>query len=131
MSDQEQRNIELVKKGYEAFSAGDGDTMMSLFDDNVEWVQPGDSTISGTYHGKAELGEHLSRLAEKSVTVKLNRLIADGDTVVALTEVTVGDETGQDADVFTLRDGKTVRVQMHGDTALMERVYGKKRVATG
>jgi uncharacterized protein len=131
MSDQEQRNIELVKKGYEAFSAGDGDTMMSLFDDNVEWVQPGDSTISGTYHGKAELGEHLSRLAEKSVTVKLNRLLADGDTVVALTEVTVGDERGQDADVFTLRDGKTVRVQVHTDTALMERVYGRKKVAAG
>ncbi len=73
MSDQEQKNIELVKKGYEAFSAGDGDTMMSLFDDNIEWVQPGESTISGNYHGKAELGEHLSRLAAKSVTVKLNR----------------------------------------------------------
>ena len=112
MSDQEQNNIELVKKGYEAFSAGDADTMMSLFDDNIEWVQPGDSAISGTYHGKAELGEHLSRLAEKSVTVKLNRLLADGDTVVALTEVAVGNERGQDADVFTLRDGKTVRVQV-------------------
>ena len=129
MSDQEQNNIELVKKGYEAFSAGDGDTMMSLFDDNIEWVQPGDSTISGTYHGKAEFGEYLSRLAEKSVTVKLNRLLADGDIVVGLTEVTVGDERGQDADVFTLRDGKTVRVQVHTDTAIMERVYGRKNVA--
>ena len=131
MSDQEQNNIELVKKGYEAFSAGDVDTVMSLFDDNIEWVQPGDSAISGTYHGKAELGEYLSRLAEKSVTVKLNRLLADGDTVVALTEVTVGDERGADADVFTLRDGKTVRVQVHTDTAIMERVYGRKKVAAG
>jgi ketosteroid isomerase-like protein len=131
MSDQEQKNIELVKKGYEAFSAGDVDTVMSLFDDNIEWVQPGDSAISGTYHGKAELGEYLSRLAEKSVTVKLNRLLADGDIVVGLTEVTVGDERGQDADVFTLRDGKTVRVQVYTDTAIMERVYGRKPVAAG
>jgi len=131
MSDQEQKNIELVRKGYEAFSAGDVDTVMSLFDDNIEWVQPGDSAISGTYHGKAELGEHLSRLAEKSVTVKLNRLLADGDTVVALTEVTVGNERGEDADVFTLRDVKTVRVQVHTDTAIMERVYGRKKVAAG
>jgi uncharacterized protein len=131
MSDQEQKNIELVKKGYEAFSAGDVDTVMSLFDDNIEWVQPGDSAISGTYHGKAELGEYLSRLAEKSVTVKLNRLLADGDIVVGLTEVTVGDERGQDADVFTVRDGKTVRVQVYTDTAIMERVYGRKPVAAG
>lgn len=65
MSDQEQKNIELVKKGYEAFSAGDGDTMMSLFDDNIEWVQPGESTISGNYHGKAELGEHLSPIGRE------------------------------------------------------------------
>ncbi|MGA7051912.1 MAG: nuclear transport factor 2 family protein [Mycobacterium sp.] len=131
MSDQEQKNIELVKKGYEAFSAGDVETVMSLFDDSIEWVQPGDSAISGTYRGKAELGGYLSRLAEKSVTLKLNRLIADGDIVVALTEVTADGETGQDADVFTLRDGKTVRVQVHTDTAVMERVYGRKQVAAG
>jgi ketosteroid isomerase-like protein len=131
MSEQEQKNIELVKEGYEAFSAGDVERVMSLFDDNIEWVQPGDSTISGTYHGKGELGEYLSRLAEKSVTVKLNRLLADGDTVVGLTEVSVGDEKGQDADVFTVRDGKTVRVQVYTDTAIMERVYGRKPVAAG
>jgi ketosteroid isomerase-like protein len=70
-------------------------------------------------------------LAEKGLTVKLNRLIADGDTVVALTEVAAGGETGQDADVFTLRDGKTVHVQTHGDTSLLARVYGKKQLATG
>jgi hypothetical protein len=62
--------------------------------------------------------------------VKLNQLIADGDTVVALTDVAVGDERGQDAEVFTIRDGKTVRVQVHTDTAIMERVYGKKKHAT-
>jgi uncharacterized protein len=131
ISEQEEKNIELVKKGYEAFSAGDVETVMSLFDDHIEWVQPGDSTISGTYQGKGELGEYLGRLAEKSVTVRLNRLLADGDMVVALTEVTVGDERGQDADVFTLREGKTVRVQVHTDTAIMERVYGRKQVAAG
>jgi uncharacterized protein len=45
--------------------------------------------------------------------------------------VTVGDERGEDADVFTLHDGKTVRVQVHTDTAVMERVYGRKQVAAG
>ena len=38
--------------------------------------------------------------------------------------------TSHDADVFTIRGGKTVRVQVHSDTALMERVYGKKQVAS-
>jgi uncharacterized protein len=49
-----QQNIEVVKRGYEAFSAGDVETVMSQFDDNLEWVQPGESTISGIYRGKGE-----------------------------------------------------------------------------
>ena len=127
----EQDNKETIKRGYEAFSSGDVDTVMSLFDDDIEWVQPGDSAISGTFHGKTEVQEHFGRMAQKGLTVKLNQLIAEGDTVVAITEVSVGDETGEDADVFTLRDGKTVSVRIHGDTALTERVYGKKQLAAG
>jgi ketosteroid isomerase-like protein len=129
MSEQEQ-NIEIVKKGYEAFSTGDIETVMRLYDDNIEWVQPGESAVSGTYHGKAELGELLGRLGEKT-TVKALRFLADGDTVVVLSEATVGGETSQDVEVFTLRDGKVVRAQTYGDTALMERVYGRKQVAAG
>lgn len=127
----EQQNKELMKQGYAAFSAGDVDTVMSLFDDDVEWVQPGQSAVSGTFHGKTEVLEFLGRLAEKSPAVKLIDLIAEGDTVVALTEVSAGGEIGRNADVFTVRDGKTVRVLVHGDTALMERVYGKKALTAG
>jgi ketosteroid isomerase-like protein len=126
-----QDNKETIERGYAAFTSGDIETVMSLFDDDIEWVQPGDSTVSGTFHGKAEVMEHLGRLAEKGLTVKLNQLIAEGDTVIALTEVTAGGETGQDADVFIVRNGKTVQVRAHGDTALMERVYGKKQLAAG
>ena len=124
-------NKEIIKRGYAAFSAGDVESVMNLFDDDIEWVQPGQSAVSGTFHGKAEVMEHLGRLAEKSLTVKLSQLVAEGDTVIAITEVTAGGETGEDADVFTVRNGKTVRAQMHGDTSLLERVYGKKQLATG
>ena len=127
----EQDNKQVIQRGYEAFASGDLETITSLFDDDIEWVQPGDSAISGTFHGRPEVMEHLGRLAEKDMSVKLNHLIAEGDTVVAITEVTAGGQTGEDADVFTVRDGKTVSVRIHGDTALMERVYGKKQLATG
>ena len=127
----EQENKELIERGYAAFTSGDLDTVMSLFDEDCEWVQPGQTAVSGTFHGKAEILEQFGRLAEKGLTVKLLRLVAEGDTVVAITEVTAGGETGEDADVFTIRDGKTVRVVMHGDTSLMERVYGKKQLAAG
>jgi uncharacterized protein len=127
----EQENKELVKKGYAAFAAGDVQTVMDLLDDDVEWVQPGASAISGTFHGKTEVMEFMGRLAEKAPTVTVKRLIAEGDTVVAITEVTVDGQTSEDADVMTIRDGKTVRMEVHGDTSLLERVYGKKELAAG
>ena len=127
----EQDNKDIIERGYAAFSNGDVEAVMNLFDDDIEWVQPGGSAVSGTFHGKAEVMEHLGRLAEKSLTVKLLQLVAEGDTVVAVTEVTVGGETGEDADIFTVRNGKTVRALMHGDTAMMERVYGKKAMTAG
>ena len=127
----EQENKELIKKGYAAFAAGDVQAVMDLFDDDIEWVQPGQSAISGTFHGKSEVMEFMSRLAEKSPTVTVKRLIAEGDTVIAITEVTVAGETGEDADVFTVRDGTAIRMEVHGDTSLLERVYGKKALAAG
>ncbi len=127
----EQENKELIRRGYDAFSSGDLDTVMGMFDDDIEWEQPGDSAVSGTFHGKTEVMEHFGRLAEKGLTVRLDQLVAEGDTVVALTEVSMGGMKGRDADVFTIRDGKTVTVLIHGDTALAERVYGKKQLATG
>jgi uncharacterized protein len=127
----EQENKELVKKGYAAFAAGDVQTVMDLFDDDIEWVQPGQSAISGTFHGKAEVMEFMGRLAEKAPTVTVKRLLAEGDTVLAITEVTVDGETSEDVDVMTIRDGKTVRMEVHGDTALLERIYGKKELAAG
>jgi hypothetical protein len=33
--------------------------------------------------------------------------------------------------VFRLRDDKVVQAQVHTDTAMMERVYGKKQVVAG
>ncbi len=69
-----QDNKDIIQRGYEAFSAGDLETVMSLFDDDIEWVQPGESAVSGTFHGKTEVMEQFGRLAEKGLTVKLNRL---------------------------------------------------------
>jgi ketosteroid isomerase-like protein len=125
------QNIETTKMGYAAFAAGDLETALSVFDDSVEWTINGQSTIGGTYHGKNELTELLMRLSEKTTKVETKRFLADGDVVVALTEVTVGAETGPEADVFEFRDGKVVRALSFGDTALQERVFGSKRVAAG
>ena len=128
---EEQQNVELVKKGYDAFATGDVEQLMSLLDDNVEWVQPGESTISGTYHGKGELGGLLARMSEKSTTATPTRFVADGDTVIVIGDVTVDGETSQGVSLYTIRDGKTAHVRVYGDTAMLERHYGKKQVSAG
>lgn len=42
----------------------------------------------------------------------------------------MGEETADEADLFEFRDGKVVEVHSFGDTAVQERVFGSKRVAT-
>ncbi|WP_029112090.1 nuclear transport factor 2 family protein [Mycobacterium sp. URHB0044] len=120
------QNIETLNKGYAAFSAGDAEGAMRDLADDVEWVSPGKSALSGTYRGKAEVGEFFMKLAEKGFTTTPNRFIADGDDVIVLSEVRVGDETAHSADLYTLRDGKVVRAETFSDTAMMERIYGAK-----
>lgn len=43
-----------------------------------------------------------------------------------LTKVTAGGESSDAADVITFRDGKVVKFQSAGDTAMQERVWGSK-----
>ena len=120
------QNIETAKKGYAAFAAGDLETILSLLDDSIEWIVPGNSAVSGTYRGKAEFTEMMAKLAEQSTTVTPSSFLADGDVVVALSQTTAGGESAPEADVLTFRDGKVVKGQIFGDTAMQERVYGTK-----
>ena len=87
------QNVETAKKGYAAFAAGDLETVLSIFDDDIEFVLPGNSAVSGTYRGKAEVTEFFARLAEQSLTTTPSRFLADGDVVVVLTQVTAGGES--------------------------------------
>ncbi|MDT5147268.1 MAG: uncharacterized protein QOC58_1913 [Mycobacterium sp.] len=124
------QNIEVTKKGYDAFTAGDLEAALNVFDDSAEWIINGESMIGGTYRGKAELAELFMRLSEKSTQVETKRFLADGEVVMVLTQVTVGAETADEADVFEFRDGKVVKVHSFGDTAMQERIFGSKRAAT-
>jgi uncharacterized protein len=122
------RNIEAAKNGYAAFAAGDLETTLSYFDDDVEYVVAGDSAVGGTYRGKAELLGMFAKMAEHPGTVTPSRFVADGDgdVVVVVTDVTAGGEPGAEVDIHTFRNGKIIKTQNFGDTALNERVFGTK-----
>ena len=120
------QNIEISKKGYAAFDAGDVETVLNDYDDNVEFVVPGNSAVSGTYRGKDGVKELFGKIAEQNFKITPTRFLADDDVVVVLTQVTAGGESASQADVATFRDGKIVKEQNLGDTAMFERVYGTK-----
>ncbi|MGH3674676.1 MAG: nuclear transport factor 2 family protein [Mycobacterium sp.] len=120
------QNVETSKKGYVAFGKGDLETVMNDYDDDVEFVLPGNSTLSGTHRGKDGVRDLFTKVGEKNFKIDPKRFVADDDVVVVLSEVSVGGESGLQADAFTYRNGKIVSVQDYGDTAMFERVFGTK-----
>ncbi len=121
-----EENVEIAKRAYAAFSEGDAEGAMENIADDIEWIEPGSSAISGTYHGKQEVGQLWGKLAEKDFKVEPQFWFSDEQRVVALVHHTIAGERADSADVMTFRDGKLVRFQSADDTALMERIFGSK-----
>ena len=121
-----EQNVETAKQAYAAFSAGDAGTAMSNMADDVEWITPGNSAISGTLRGKQDVAALWAKFAEQGFTTSPQYWFSDDERVVVLTQITVGGERADSVDVLTYRDGKLVKFQTAGDTALLERVFGSK-----
>ena len=121
-----QENIERTKKAYAAFGDADIETASADLADDIEWIVPGNSTISGTYNGKDEVIAFWIKLAEKGFTTTPEHFLGDDDLVVVLTNISAGGESADQADVLRFQDGKVVRFQSAGDTALQERIWGSK-----
>ena len=119
-------NVELAARAYAAFAAGDAAGAMENIADDIEWTTSGNSTISGTIHGKEADGALWAQLAGQGFTVTPAFWFSDEERVVALVETTLAGQAALGADVLWFRDGKLVAFQGIGDTALLERVFGTK-----
>jgi uncharacterized protein len=121
-----EQNLEQAKKAYAAFDSGDVQTALQDIADDVEWVVPGESAISGTYNGKQEVLGLFGKLAEKGFSQREQYWFSDNERVVLLKEITIDGQQSDGVDVLTYRDGKLVKYQGAGDTALQERIWGRK-----
>jgi uncharacterized protein len=121
-----EQNIEKAKRGYAAFSAGDAAGAMEDLADDIVWITPGNSKVSGTRRGKQEVGELWQMFGENGFSVQPQYWFADDERVVVLVQTTLGGETEDSVDVLTFRDGKVVRFQTAGGTEQLERVFGSK-----
>ena len=123
----EQENLEIVRRGYEAFGRGDMETLLSFFDEDIVWSSPGPSDLptAGIRRGRQEVVNFFHDLNELYDIQRFEpkTFVAKDDLVVVLGEDTHRIKaTGKILDaewahVFTVRDGKIVSFREYLDTA--------------
>jgi uncharacterized protein len=109
----EHPNVELTRRGYEAFAKGDLATLSELIADDVTWHQNGVGPLSGTYLGRDEVFGFFGRLAEETAgtfRLDVHDVLANDEHAVALCTVSAS-RGGKSievpvANVSHLRDGK-------------------------
>jgi hypothetical protein len=80
------KNVETVRRGYQAFNAADLKTLAGLFHEDASWHVPGRSTISGDYKGRDAVFAFFGRLGQETggtLQARLLHLLADEDGRVA------------------------------------------------
>lgn len=128
-----ENNKRLIMDFLEAGNRGEMDRCVALLADDIVWRNMGTNSLSGTYRGKAELGEKLlgplfGRL-KAGIHMEVHQLVAEGDRVVAVMSGRAETLDGvsynnQYCWLIKLRDGKMSEVTEFLDTALVQQVFG-------
>ena len=127
-----EQNMDVVRRGYDAFSRGDMDALMALYDDEATHNVPGSSKISGAHKGKENilaLYGALFELSDGTVRVDLRHVMSDGDSRVLAVHTASLEKDGEayempEALLFTLHDGKIMEIQdFFSDIALNDRLF--------
>jgi uncharacterized protein (TIGR02246 family) len=101
-------NKEILEKANAAIAEGDFEGFLTLCTEDTVWTFEGD----GTLRGKAAVRQWMATTYQEPPKFRVNRMIAEGDFVVALGEITLKDEeegkTVEHAycDVWRFREGK-------------------------
>ena len=106
-------NLDLMRRGYAAYTSGDLETISQLLSDDVVWHVSGRSPLSGDYSGKEQVFGFFGKLQELSdgtSRVEVHDLLADDDHGVAIVTQS-GTRDGRSYEgrvthVRHLRDGK-------------------------
>jgi ketosteroid isomerase-like protein len=117
-----QENVELVRQGYEAFNAGGLDAIVQLLDPNIEWGTP-EQAMEGGYSGHEGVRRFWSDFTDvfERYRFEPEDFIAVGDRVVVpFRFIATAKATGVEAEerwvnIWTIRDGKAVRLEQYTD----------------
>ena len=124
-----EQNVRTVKDFFAAMGKGDGEALLALVAEDIEWIIPGkDWPLAGTYRGQAGLAR-LVKTASGSMetSTEPREFVAQGDRVLvvgfARGKVKATNKPFEDDWVFaiTVRDGKLTRVREYVDTQALAR----------
>ena len=106
-------NVELVRRGYEAFNAGDMATLSELFAEDAVWHVAGNGVLSGTKQGRDAILAYFGELGARtqgSFQANLEDIVGGENHTVAIQQ-TRAEDNGKTLDLatviaFVVRDGK-------------------------
>lgn len=108
-------NKQAAINGYQAFAAMDPEGAMKDISDDIEWVVGGNSSVTGTYRGKDDVGAFWMKLVEKGFSTTPTEFIAEGNKVVVLSDVELAGEASRSVDVLEYdADGRLIRFESFG-----------------
>jgi hypothetical protein len=116
MSDE---NVDLVRRAYDDFNAGNIDAVLAALREDVEWNEPGGgNSPRGTFTGPQSVGEDVfARVPENfdEFTVSIEDARDEGDTVVVSSRFSGTNKSGARLDAtstqtWEIRDGKLARM---------------------
>ncbi|WP_211877379.1 nuclear transport factor 2 family protein [Pseudarthrobacter albicanus] len=106
-------NAELVRRGYEAFNAGDMAALRELFVEDAVWYVTGSGVLSGTKQGREAVLAYFGELGSRSqgtFQAAVQDIVGGENHTVGLQQ-SRAEANGKSLDVataiaFVLRDGK-------------------------
>jgi uncharacterized protein len=115
--------VEIVRRGYEAFNRGDLDAVVELMGPDFEWLPPDESLTAGTYQGPDAVRAEIASWTEpfEDFRWEIEEIVDAGEQILVVGRMsgrgkTSGVEVGvNEYHVWTVRDGKPVRMQMYHD----------------
>ena len=107
-----EQNKAILAESNAAIAEGNNEGLLSFCADDTEWTFVGDKTLKG----KEAVRQYMATTYIEPPKFTVTNLIAEGDFVTALGDITLNDEGGKAVhhsycDVWRFRDGKIVELR--------------------
>jgi uncharacterized protein len=133
MSNQEERNLAIVKAAYAAMAKGDFEGFLANIGDDTEFHEAASLPYAGTYRGRTEIarGAKLMFGSWEDFTFNIMQYLSGGDLVVVHLMISgIGRKTGKSfsmpiMEMWRIRDGRVIELRpFYWDTARCVECFG-------